>query len=138
MVYLKYLDTINKTKHMYVFMHIMLEFYLLVYLIWETLNLESDWIFEFETGIKLKTEIKKRINGMLGRLLPCPWPTSSYSAAQQPSHISFLCAACALFDRRTGPALHPLLSMSSPPCGTHRADRSSSSGRCRSFGRSRA
>ena len=70
MVYLKYLDTINKTKHMYVFMHIMLEFYLLVYLIWETLNLESNWIFEFETGIKLKTEIKKGINGMFGRLLP--------------------------------------------------------------------
>ena len=55
---------------MYVFMHMMLEFYLLVYLIWETLNLESNWIFEFETGIKLKTEIKKGINGMLGRLLP--------------------------------------------------------------------
>jgi hypothetical protein len=32
-VYLKYLDKMNKTKHMYVFMHIMLEFYLLVHLI---------------------------------------------------------------------------------------------------------
>jgi hypothetical protein len=31
-VYLKYLDKINKTKNMYVFMHIMLEFYLLVHL----------------------------------------------------------------------------------------------------------
>jgi hypothetical protein len=33
---------------MYVFMHIMLEFYLLVHLILETLNFESNLIFEIE------------------------------------------------------------------------------------------
>jgi hypothetical protein len=84
---------------MYVFMHIMLEFYLLVYLIWETLNLESNWIFEFETGIKLKIEIQKRINGMLGRLLPCPWPTSSYMYPARPSshHASPFSAPCARY-----------------------------------------
>jgi hypothetical protein len=38
-------------------MHIMLEFYLLVHLILETLNFESNLIFEFEIGLKLKTEI---------------------------------------------------------------------------------
>jgi hypothetical protein len=36
----------------------------------ETLNFESNLIFEFKIGIKLKTEIikkkKKRIKGMLG------------------------------------------------------------------------
>jgi hypothetical protein len=45
---------------MYVFMHIMLEFYLLVHLILETLNLESNLIFEYKIGIKLKTEIRKK------------------------------------------------------------------------------
>ena len=59
-VYLKYLDKINKTKHMYVFMHIMLEFYLLVHLILETSNLESNLIFEYKIGIKLKTEIREK------------------------------------------------------------------------------
>jgi hypothetical protein len=44
-VYLKYLDKINKIKHKYVFMHIMLKFHLLVHL---TLNFESNLIFEFE------------------------------------------------------------------------------------------
>jgi hypothetical protein len=34
--YLKYLDKINKTKRVYAFMHIMLEFYSLVLLILET------------------------------------------------------------------------------------------------------
>jgi hypothetical protein len=56
-LYLKYLDKINKTKHMYIFMHIKLEFYLLMHLILETLNFESNLIFEFEIKIKLKTEI---------------------------------------------------------------------------------
>ena len=45
---------------MYVFMHIMLEFYLLVHLILETSNLESNLIFEYKIGIKLKTEIRKK------------------------------------------------------------------------------
>jgi hypothetical protein len=40
---------------MQVFMHIMWEFYLLVHLILETLNFESNLTFEFEIGIKLKT-----------------------------------------------------------------------------------
>jgi hypothetical protein len=56
-LYLKYLDIINKTKHMYIFMHIKLEFYLLMHLILKTLNFESNLIFEFEIKIKLKTEI---------------------------------------------------------------------------------
>jgi hypothetical protein len=59
-VYIKYLDKTNKTKHMYVFMHIMLEFYFLVHLILETSNLETNLIFEYKIGIKLKTEIRKR------------------------------------------------------------------------------
>jgi hypothetical protein len=42
---------------MYIFMHIKLEFYLLMHLILETLNFESNLIFEFENKIKLKTEI---------------------------------------------------------------------------------
>jgi hypothetical protein len=45
---------------MQVFMHIMWEFYLLVHLILETLNFESNLTFEFEIGIKLKTEIRKK------------------------------------------------------------------------------
>jgi hypothetical protein len=55
-LYFKYLDKINKTKHMYIFMHIKLEFYLLMHLILETMNFESNLIFEFEIEIKLKTE----------------------------------------------------------------------------------
>jgi hypothetical protein len=45
---------------MQVFMHIMWEFYLLVHLILETLNFESNLTFEFEIAIKLKTEIRKK------------------------------------------------------------------------------
>jgi hypothetical protein len=58
---------------MQVFMHIMWEFYLVVHLILETLNFESNLTFKFEIGIKLKTEIrkkKKRVNGRSGRF-PC-------------------------------------------------------------------
>jgi hypothetical protein len=54
-------------------MHIMWEFYLVVHLILETLNFESNLTFKFEIGIKLKTEIikkKKRENGRSGRF-PC-------------------------------------------------------------------
>jgi hypothetical protein len=39
MLYLKYLDKLNKIKPMYIFMHIKLEFYLLVHLILETFEL---------------------------------------------------------------------------------------------------
>jgi hypothetical protein len=45
---------------MYIFMHIKLDFYLLVHIILETLNFESNWIFESVIEIKLKTEIKKK------------------------------------------------------------------------------
>jgi hypothetical protein len=44
-LYLKYLDKINKIKHMYIFMRIKLEFFLLVHIILETLNFESNLIF---------------------------------------------------------------------------------------------
>jgi hypothetical protein len=39
MLYLQYLDKINKIKHMYIFMHIKLECYLLVHLILETFEI---------------------------------------------------------------------------------------------------